>query len=253
MPLIRQMVTGIVTLGGVGGRNYFQKVLATESSNLIAYWPLNEKTGSTANDVSGNARHGSYTGVTLGSTGIGDGFDCPFFDGANDYVNVYSVSLRDAFNGAEGTAMIWAKVFNVGVWTDATFRRTVMLNVDNNNRVTLFHGRINDNSLQSVYGAGGTLETRDSAGHAETTWLHFAITWSKSTGVTGEVRHYINAVQEGATDTNLGVWVGNLVSTTTVIGANDTDPTFVWHGYLAHPAIWDTPLTPTQIAQLAVV
>ncbi len=110
--------------------NYAHKVLATDQPHLLAYWPLSEVAGSVAYDFSGNARHGAYTGVTLGKTGIGDGDTCPFFDGANDFVNIYSVSLRDAFNGAEGTAMIWAKVFNVGVWTDGAYRNTLHLHTD---------------------------------------------------------------------------------------------------------------------------
>ena len=31
------------------------------------------------------AHNGTYTGVTLGQPGIGDGLTCPLFDGANDY------------------------------------------------------------------------------------------------------------------------------------------------------------------------
>ena len=58
-----------------GGATYYKKVLATEPANLLAYWPLNEGSGSVADNLEGTAaRDGAYTGVTLGQAGIGDGW-----------------------------------------------------------------------------------------------------------------------------------------------------------------------------------
>ena len=101
---------------------YFKRVLAIDPTHLLGYWPLWEPGGSVAYDISGHNRHGAYTGVTLGHAGIGDGNGCPFFDGANDYANIYSASLASAFNGAEGTVAVLLKVAKAGVWTDGTNR-----------------------------------------------------------------------------------------------------------------------------------
>ena len=98
---------------------YYEKVLGIQSANMLAYWPVWEASGAVADNIEGTAaRDGAYTGVDLGQPGIGDGNTCPWWDGANDYCNIYSTSLRDAFNGAEGTIACWAKVNSAAVWTD---------------------------------------------------------------------------------------------------------------------------------------
>lgn len=55
---------------------------------LIGYWPLNETSGSTAYDRSGQDNHGTLNGgVTQGTTGI-LGQTAYQFDGTDDYINV---------------------------------------------------------------------------------------------------------------------------------------------------------------------
>src|SRR3990172_10333685 len=119
----------------LGKTPYYQKVLRTQRDYLLAYWMQAEGSGAVALDTSGNSRTGAYTGVDLGQAGIGDGKTCPWFDGANDYNNVYTTSLRDAFNGSEGTVAIWAKVNSAAVWTDGANRIIFRLRVDGNNYV----------------------------------------------------------------------------------------------------------------------
>ena len=95
---------------------YWQHVRNVRRANLIAYWPLGETSGSIAADLSGNEQHGTYTGVTLAQPGIGDGRSAPFFDGANDFVNVLSPGLASAFNGAAGTIALWFHVNSPASW-----------------------------------------------------------------------------------------------------------------------------------------
>jgi hypothetical protein len=243
-------LAGLIGLSGLVG-GYPEKVL---SYNPIAYWPLWETVGGTAVDlVNSPAQDGAYTGVTLGQTvtdANGVSFLCPLFDGANDFVNIWTPTFRDAFNGSEGTAMIWARVFNIGVWTDGIERKTLRLRVDATNEIHVFHRMAVNNRLQSKYEAAGVIELENSDGHVELNWLPLAITWS---AITDEVRHYIAGSQEGLTDVGLGVWAGLLDNTRTVIGAFNTGPGQVWYGWLAHCAVWDTPLTDSQIADLAAV
>lgn len=229
------------------GGGYSDEVLGM---GPIAYWPLWEAAGGVAECLVDSAQNGAYTGVTLGQDGIGDGKTCPLFDGANDVVNIYGAAFAAAFDGAEGSIILWLKVFDVGVWTDGTTRFSCQLMVDNGNRIFLF-SRIGNNNLQQFYEAGGSAsQTETSGGHTETTWIPIALTWSKAAN---EVRHYINGVQYGPTGTSPNVWVGNLDPTTTAIGARGASGSNSWHGYLAHCAIWDRPITPSEVAQLAVV
>jgi hypothetical protein len=228
---------------------YTNKVVALSP---IAYWPLAELSGTTILDASGNARNGTYKAAgepLLGQVGIGDGRNAPLFDGSNDYANVYSASLAGAFNAAEGSMAIWFKVAAAGVWTDATDRRGIQMRVDSNNRVQLFKTATN-NQVQGFYNAGGTGKTVNFTTSAPLTWFHLAITWSKSAD---QMIFYFNGAQQGATQTGLGVWAGSLSSTLTLVGAGDQAGGNVYSGYLAHAAVWDTPLSAAQILTLATV
>ena len=62
----------------VSDMSYIDKVL---SYSPIAYWPVNEAGGNDMFDQSGNGYDGTYTGVTLGQTGIGDGETIGGFNG----------------------------------------------------------------------------------------------------------------------------------------------------------------------------
>lgn len=227
---------------------YTNEVKTIAPGNLIAYWPMAEASGSVAQDESGNGRNGAYTGVTLGQPGIGDGRTAASFDGTTSLNNVFSASLAAAFGSAEGSIALWAKVANVGVWSDATVRRFITLQVDANNRVFI-EKVAGANTFGYNYVAGGTAKNRNRT-TTTTDWFHVALTWSKAND---EVKAYFNGAQEGATLNALGVWVGTIVSTNTNVGANATTPTSVWSGFLAHAAIWNTPLSAAQVAALATI
>jgi hypothetical protein len=241
-------VKGMLRGGGLTGiaSGYYQKVLATQPANLIAYWPLWETAGAVANDISGNGRNGTYTGITLGQTGIGDGRTCSLFDGATSYVNLFSAGLAAGFNGAEGTAAIWGRVLNAGIWADGTTDFLFYLYGPNANNRIMFQktGGI----LALSYIAGGVNRTRNGS-TTPTAFFHAAITWS---AVANEVLHYWNGAVLGAALAP-GVWAGAL--TQALIGSNVGVPpaAFPWNGWAAHAALWDVALTPAEVATLATV
>lgn len=225
---------------------YTNKVVALSP---IAYWPLAELTGSTAVDASGNGRNGAYAATALGQLGIGDGRNAALLDGATSFINIYSASLSGAFGSAEGTAALWMRVSGAGVWTDGTTRRLLCLQVDGSNRVRIDRTTTNGR-VDLAYSAGGVTQTVSVTSLSSTNWLHFALTWSKAGDA---VKGYLGGVQQSTTQTGLGVWAGVLASTATVAGAANTTPANVWSGYLAHVALWSTPLSGAQIATLAVI
>jgi hypothetical protein len=227
------------------GKTYSRKVL---NYSPIAYWPLWEASGTTAECLVNPAQTGTYTGVTLGQTGIGDGKTCPLFDGTNDYVNAYSTTLRDAWNGAEGTAAGWAKVSGAGVWSDGGHRRILFAQSDANNFVQITKTNTN-NQLRFWRRGGGTSEIiTDTSLAATTAWFHWAITWSETAD---QVKTYLNGSQVGSTETSLGTYANALA--VALVGADSTGPTLVWDGYQAHPALFGSALNATQIADLAAV
>lgn len=160
-----------------------------------------------------------------------------------DYLNIYSAALNTDFDGAAGSIVAWLKVFDTGVWSDSYGRYVVRIAVDNGNQVYLAKTSA-DGTLKWGYVAGGTAITTTKSGVTSTGWLHMAITWDKSAD---EVKFFLNGVKQGATQSGLGVWAGDLADDKCVIGAMDNTGDSVWYGYLAHVAVWDKVLSERQI------
>lgn len=222
---------------------YYQKIKQLFGSSIIAHWPMWEGSGSVAYDISGNGRNGAPTGIDWGYPGIGDGHTCPYFDGANDYVNVHSASLLAAFNGEEGTLLIPSKVYNAGVWTDGLNRYINNFYVDGNNYIQIYKPAAND--LHWRYKAGGVL-CEVTLATTPTTYMFPGLTWSKTNN---RMRAFFNKSQIGVDQVGLGVWAGILDATHTVIGDSSTGHTAPWYGYIGHGILRDCESTPAEMAK----
>lgn len=223
---------------------YYQDLLRLDRPNLIALWPQTESVGTAALNFEGNTlKNGIYTGVTLDNAKFLTGEPTPLFDGVNDFNNIHSAQLNTDFNNAEGTAIIWLQVFNVGVWTDATVRRGLYMQADASNRI--FLGRSsNANDANLAYRAGGVNLQTTISGMTTTDPFMLAITWSVAND---EVIAYLDGQQSGAILNGLGVWAGALDAAGTLIGAQSTGPTFIWNGWLSYGGLWSTPLSANAI------
>lgn len=232
-------------------RNYGAKLLSVQRAALLAYWPLSELSGTTAADASGNGRTGSYVNAVPGAQGVGDGRTAAGFDGTSDAINVYSASLRDAFNGSEGSLMAWAKVSGAGVWTDAANRNIVRVDSATAGNLVFIRKTTTNNTLQLRYSAGSTDKIiATTAFGGALGWLHVALTWSKAAD---QVKAYVNGAQIGATQTSLGTWAGLPTSGAVAIGAASSIGAEAWAGSIAHVALWSTPLSAAEVARLAGV
>lgn len=229
--------------------SYNKTVLAT---NPIAYWPQSETSGVVAECLVNSAQNGTQSS-DVSTRGAFDtdgpfGMSAPFYDGTNDVCNIYSATLNAAFSAATGTVLLWAKVTNVGVWTDGTTRRPLYLSVDPDNRINL-EKTAAANQLGYRYEAN-TVQEWVPQTLSPTIWVCFGITWSTAAD---EMRAYYQGVQQGLTQNGLGVWVGNLLNTGTVIGATNTGAGSSWSGWLGPCAIWDRALPLATIETLALV
>lgn len=85
--------------------SYSQAVLA---DNPVAYWRLNETTGTTAIDASGNEHHGSIEGgVTLGQEGPFQGSRAAAFDGQSGHIEITGHTWG---GGSQLTVEAWVNV-----------------------------------------------------------------------------------------------------------------------------------------------
>jgi hypothetical protein len=189
-------------------------------------------------------------GVTLGSASGGHLTNAYTFDASNDLVNIYSTGLNSAFNGDEGTAVVWAKVANSGVWTDGTYRFMVHISVGSGESTngSIFLRRNNVNGMiEASYAAGGVDKYIYIPTGSPLGWFQFVMTWSKSRD---EFKAYFNGVQSGSAITGLGTWVGNLDSTYTVLGMRGTGGSNAWSGLINDVRLYTRALSQDEIADL---
>jgi hypothetical protein len=185
--------------------------------------------------------------VVLGSSANGHLSNAYTFDGTNDNVNIYSSDLNSVFNPNEGTLIAWAKVAGAGVWTDGVGREIARILVDNNNFIILRRSTTS-NTLEAFYSAGGSSKTvSSSALGATTNWFQVILTWSKSND---QVKVYLNGSQVGSTQTGLGTWVGNIISTQTTIGAQTSSGANPWSGQINDVKLFNRALSPSEISTL---
>lgn len=225
---------------------YVDKLLAIQSASFIAGWPFGEASGSVADNAEGTAaRDGEYVGVTLGEAGIGDGGSSPLFDGANDYVDVYSPSLAGVYDQSELSAMIWFQVSGIGVWSDSTYRKVFRYYVSNDNTLKLERDAA-DNRLAIKVEHGTTSKYLSWDIGPSLDWLCFMVTISESND---RIRIYGQGSLLEAETTGLGTWAGPLASAYSLIGANSKTPSQVWDGKIAFPWIWTTELTDAEVLE----
>lgn len=225
--------------------SYTIKVLKMDP---IAYWIQGEASGLVSVDqVDSPAQDGTYQGVTLGQPGIGDGNTCPFYDGVNDVTDIYSATFDAAFDGDEGSILLWANVANAGVWTDGNQRVAFRLRT-NAPGYFMFSKEVAANTfrIDRFIGAskGANIPT------TSTDWMHLGITWSRTAD---EVRVYYNGAQSGATANGLAAWAGASTNTQFCIGASTTAAALPFYGHIAHVAVWDRPLDPDEVADLYII
>lgn len=216
----------------------------------LAYLKLSEPVGTSgANsviDASGNVHHGTPTAVTFGATGIGDGLTAASFDGATSVIDWYSAGLAAAFLGSEVTLEVWCKVNAAADWTDGADHEIVNLSSNTTPANYLRIGKTTtNNQLLLMYAAGGVARNVTTT-CSETGWIHLAIVAS----LTGNYcRFYLNGSQIGA-DQTVGTWGAPLSAVTTCIGSYIGAGSYIWHGTIAHVAVYNVALNPARIAML---
>jgi len=234
-----------VLAGGSQRKTYTQRMLQLfGASTIVGLWTLGEASGTTCYDSSGHGLHGTYTGVQLAQPGV-DRFTAAKYDGLTSYANIYSAGLASAFNGAEGTLACSLKISSAALWGDSSVRRIVMLRVDTNNRVTLLK---NGASGIGALRVAGSVNSAVTVAETRSTWLHVAMTWSKSADY---VRLFVNGALSGTPAIGLGTFSGALASTTCCIGAGDTTPANVWSGSLQYAMLLNRAATAAEITQMA--
>jgi hypothetical protein len=240
-------------LRGMGGGGnliwpYSDLVLATQPTHLLAYQPLWDLSGTASTDIK-NGRNGAYrNGALLGQSGIGDGKTSVWFDGSNDFINLSNAALAAAFNGTEGSLLIWVKL-DASILQDGVAHQILYLVSTTSSNFINIKKATTNNDISIIYQSGGVLRSRDYLA-ATDQWTCIALTW---THANNQMRAHINGVNSGG-DFNGGLssWPVEALDTNKMfIGATTTVPTSVSKGNFAHFAVWDIALTTEEIYALS--
>ena len=171
---------------------YEQVVLG---DNPVAYWRLEETTGTTAYDSSGNAKDGTYTGgVTLGQAGGPMGGMAARFDGSSGHVQ-----LPGTWGGTDWSALTIEAWVNTDSPVTGDFQSIVASSNESSLNFAHFH-------LGTSYGTGARVMTGGGAAWAEVqpppsptptgVWRHIALV-----AQSGDTRVYVDGLRTGTGST----------------------------------------------------
>ncbi len=214
-----------------------------KSTSPLLYFPLNELAGVDAfnHGTLGAAGLARYVGATLAQTPAPGGDLAPYFDGANDLVNIYTAALEDNYSVNEGTMMIWCKVQNVGVWTDGIGH--CAMSFTNGGQNNIRKHEVN-NIIEYLY----KNSFRQPGGIADVDWMCLGSTWSLSAN---QYKCYKDGAQIDVTIAFPTQMVKPLFGNGCCLGMIRSDVgQQPWQGWLAHAALWDTPLSAAQMLAL---
>jgi hypothetical protein len=230
---------GPVETGAEAGATYASTVL---SDSPLAYWRLDETTGTTAHDATGNGNDATYTGgYTQGAAGalIGDPDTAATLDGVSGYVDA-----GDRFNfagNAPHTLEIWALPANIGVSYQRLFSRELSTTPREGYLVFVRGPNAADPSTFSVERwAGGAANQCPQTASISQVWHHFVATYDGATS-----RVYLDGTLAAAQPAALAL------STTTAslwIGASVFDTAALFAGSVDEVAVYGTALSAARIS-----
>jgi hypothetical protein len=236
-PFTSKLANSIFSPTGLSAyEEYAQKVL---SYNPVAYYRLNELTGTTAYDLSGNGYNGTYSVQALANTPGPFGGLAPYISGAgNKYINI-TAAAASAISLNEGAAVLAIKTLWAG-----TAAELALLIVGSAHFIWLYRPTTaNAFNWRRTASSGNQIRTK--TGITNTGWIILGIDWSNSTN---KMRAYYNGVQEG---TDLTGPISAEAITSILLGAQSTGGASEWVGWLAECSLFATPLDDAGHAALA--
>lgn len=210
---------------------YTEKVVFLFGDSLLAYWVFGDSRGP-ATDYSGNSRDGTYHKCITGA-GIGDGNNASIFNGSTSYVELYTDSLRDAFNGSEGSLSLWIKASSASIWSDGHDHSPFTLGTSMRNEIYIDH--LSAGYILAMYRAG-LVETYYYDRIIDANWHHYGFAWNKSINLFDVYRDGIQLTGRVG-PASLGTWDEPLVDWLTIAGCHDLPFAAGWPGSIAHFAV----------------
>lgn len=230
--------SGVVheSFGDLPGAGTVQLGYPSSAPNLEAYFPLDEDSGTTAADVTGNGYDGTIDSATLGQTGI-NGSTCFDFNGTDGHVTIGGrpVDLSQAFT------------FSARVYFDSLDSDQTVISQETHNGL----------DCQLRYDSGDNvwmmnLNDATSWRYAESTTTPYTDDWVSLVGVhrpsIPEIQVYVNGNPEG-TDITDGD-VPNSATSDASIGARDNGASRNVDGRIDDVRFYQAALTDAEVLDL---
>jgi hypothetical protein len=231
---------------------YKEKVRTWRKSDLVAYWPLDDESGTAPLDLSPNGYNATSSGLvrtpaSRAMYGI-DGRKCAQFDGTNTYIDIYGILAKEPTT--LGSISLWAATPDANI-SDTTAMYLIYLAVDANNYIRIYYDTT-AYRFNGAYAGGGTAKSVNggllyNVGYGAQ-WHHFGLTWDATND---ELKYYQDGVQQGTTQSSLGTWAGSIAAATSVLGSSSTTAADQFTGWMQHVAIWSVALSDADMRELA--
>ena len=218
--------------------SYRDVVLA---DNPTGFWPLDETSGTTANDLSGNDLDGTYQRSEMVGGRTWMDFASPDHTGTtSDWVSVPADAVLSGHAGASGA---WS--FDGWFYDDGVSGTRMMLSVSSPTTYEVFVYRSSGGSIiVDVTQSNGTSITSTSVtAPASGQWYHFAYTYDRAAAVAVV---YLDGVEVGSDTTMSGE--SSYTGLIWRIGGRGDDSGDRWDGSISHLAIYDTALSAGRVA-----
>jgi hypothetical protein len=208
---------------------------------------MNEPSGTTSYDSSGNGRNGTYYNCAVNiASGNSNGVSV-YFNNVSSRLEYYSSAVNTAFNRDEGSVMIW---FYPTTWVASANKGIIYLYEDASNYVAVGY---NGDKISSAVMCNGESHV-DSVlkSNVDQTyylhWFNIVVTWSKAGNFT---KTYVNGSMIDSVSTFSGLTSTALNSAYSKIGSVNGS---AWaDGLMQHYALWSIPLTKNEIKNLATI
>jgi len=181
--------------------------------DLVGYWPMDEGSGTTTVDVSGENNIGTITGAIRAATSSCKVGRCLDFDGVNDYVNVSGLAA-DMSGVARFSVSLWAKADTNQIAGAAISIRKG--DSDPGNLFILYPYDLSAGNGARIYFNGSSIINENGIDRTDGDYHHFVFVSGSATN--HEV--YVDGVSVGAsssdktlpspvTDIDIGRWSGS--------------------------------------------
>jgi hypothetical protein len=186
-----------------------------------------------------NPLNGTYTNVTLDAAGEGAIARTVAYNGTTSYASVYSAGLNDIFPTAAGTIMLFVR--DGGGGAGRLFNYTANVVSDD-----IYFQRISGTQYRIVYSASSDVQFYDMTATSTTDLIMLALTWDT---VADECKFVLNGAVVD-TQSTIGTFVGPLLATSAVIGAENNVPANPYLGDEAWITIFARALTASELLNL---